>query len=613
VPLVFFHFSGFDPAQPGVFSKHQDRYQLGDLDVVGDLTRQYTARLEANGSADCQRWDYAYGFLSDGSPIPDAFRRLYRTTASIADWAGDNPFAKSCSAWNEPIDAMSVPFTRAMLAVYQGRPDLRLSWPDPMGADRQAFASWYVQAGDLQGLIPKCYVDPIRGAIASGDRSQSPGTARRFPSAPIDPALISGAARKAYVALREGRLPLSPARWHQLFQLHRREHAQQQLAVTGLPLPSPHWLPAPGLNVVGYLSEPTGVGAAAHLTLEACAEVGLATDCLDACTRLPGAGRHAINLFHVNADQMPVVAEQFGSEFFRNRHTIGVWAWELPAFPDAYLRAFDWVDEVWAGSRFIQAAIAERASVPVIHMPYPVSVTPQPHAARADWNLPEHRFLFLMMYDALSVQERKNPLAALAAFRRAFPASKDVGLVVKVSHAASRPEAVDLVRKQIDETEGAFLVDSMMSRADVHALQASCDAFVSLHRSEGFGLNIAEAMLLRKPVVVTGWSGNLDFTTARNACLVDYRLVRLDRDYGPYRAGNHWAEPDLDHAASLMVRVVEDVSFRETIAGRGQSTIATEFSPKTIGTRYQRRLANVLLQRRSRAARAAIGPPGALA
>ena len=615
VPLVFFHFSGFDPTRPAVFSKHQDRYQLDDLDVVRDLTRQYAARLEANGAATCQKWPYAYGYLDDGSPIPDVFRQLYRTTPAVADWAGADPFAKSCAEWNEPIDAQTIPLTRPMLAVYQGRADVRLRWPDLMGADREAFRRWFVQTSDLQALVPPCYVDPVRQPLGShggnvSSQSSSPvsrslvqGLRRELPSTSV----LRGAARKAYVAFREGRLPMSPTRWLQLYQLHVSELAQQQLAAAGAPLPSMRWPSSPGMNVVGYLSEPTGIGAAAHLTLEACAEAGVATNPVDARSRRPQPGPHPINLFHVNADQMPLVAEQLGEEFFRDRHTVGVWAWELPEFPDAYLGAFDCVDEVWAGSRFIQAAIAERSPVPVLHVPYVVGVSPRPRAHRSEWGLPDDRFLFLMMYDALSVQERKNPIGALTAYRRAFPEARDVGLVIKVSHAAACPADVEEVRQLVGETEGAFLIEAPMPRPDAQALQAACDAFLSLHRSEGFGLNIAESMLLGKPVVVTGWSGNMDFTTDRNACLVDYQLVTLERDHGPYRAGNQWAQPDIEHAASLMTRLVEDVQYRESIAARGQSTVATEFSPKAIGTRYRRRLTHLLRHRSSPSRTAADG------
>jgi glycosyltransferase involved in cell wall biosynthesis len=300
-----------------------------------------------------------------------------------------------------------------------------------------------------------------------------------------------------------------------------------------------------------------------------------------------------VSLLHVNADQTPAAAIGLGEEFFRDRYTIGVWAWELEEFPDAFLPAFNHVQEVWAPSRFIHEAVAEKSPVPVVHMPFVVTAAPAPGISRQDFGLPQDGFLFLMMYDTLSIQERKNPLGALEAFRRAFPSRSRVGLVIRVNHAASRPEDVAIVRQQAANTAGVFLLDRPMSRRDAQALHLSCDAFVSLHRSEGLGLNIAEAMLLNKPVVVTGWSGNMDFTTHQNACLVDYELVTLSMDYGPYRQGNRWAEPDLDHAAELMVRLVEDTAFRHKLAASGRTTIARQFSAHAVGARYLRRVAAI--------------------
>jgi glycosyltransferase involved in cell wall biosynthesis len=353
---------------------------------------------------------------------------------------------------------------------------------------------------------------------------------------------------------------------------------------------------APGLTIVGYLSDGTGVSAGAHASQLACESAGLPCELIDARPLRAHRGSHPTSLLHVNADQTAIIAGLLGDDFFRNRYTIGHWAWELEQLPDSSAEAFDWLDEVWAPSAFVVRAIADRSAVPVVQMPYAVTVDPSRGLTRQHFGLPDEDFLYLMMYDVLSVQERKNPLGAIAAFQQAFPRPNGVGLVVRVNHARSRPEDVDVVR-QAAATPGVHLLVRPMSRADVQALQASCDAFVSLHRSEGFGLNIAEAMLLGKPVIVTGWSGNVDFTNPGNACVVDHDLVTIDRDHGPYRAGNRWAEPDLEHASEYLRRLVEDEAFRRRLANRGRETVATELSPRAIGERYARRLAFIRRRR----------------
>jgi glycosyltransferase involved in cell wall biosynthesis len=122
-------------------------------------------------------------------------------------------------------------------------------------------------------------------------------------------------------------------------------------------------------------------------------------------------------------------------------------------------------------------------------------------------------------------------------------------------------------------------------------LESTCDCFVSLHRSEGFGLGLAEAMYQGKPVIGTDWSGNTDFMNAENSCPVRYSLERLDQSFGPYSKGQTWAEPDSDHAAWFMRRLVEDDSYRRRIAAAGQETIRSDYSPRAVGRRYLERLA----------------------
>jgi glycosyltransferase involved in cell wall biosynthesis len=741
--LVFFHFSGLDPLHPEGFSKHQNRYRLANLGVVADLVRDYCAVVRSHGAESYLPLGYAYGTLHDGSPIPDILRRLYQSTPEVEAWAGPDPFSRTHHEWNEPLGDEWPPLTRVIMALYQARSDVRLTWPDVIGADREHVVRWFAESPDVQAVIPECYIEPIRRALeqrgAAAPRSAS--KARKLPK----PGLVAGALRKASIAAREGRLPLSPRRWLQLLRLHEAEEAQRAVARSAAPLPPVPWperdhgrgptysgfypqsaaelsagyawmgrcgsirlagakpssrvtiaghhqaathrrargtaalrvsatagdvplgedviclegpfelsltLPAgfrdgsrirlradgafvpaasgldtdqrelsvlvrtvtvdghplldfarganayrltdsgesTGLTIVGYLADGTGVAAGAHASVEACEAAGIPCEVIDARPLEPSRGRYPVSLMHVNADETPRIAGLLGERFFLDRYTVGTWAWELEELPDNVLDAFNWVDEVWAVSGFVHQAIADKSPVPVVHMPHAVTIAPAVGLSRAHFGLPESTFLFLTMYDVLSVQERKNPLGALAAFRMAFPNPQQVGFVIRANHASARKEDVAEVRRAIAETPGAVMLDKPMSRGEAQALQHACDAFVSLHRSEGFGLNIAEAMLLGKPVLATGWSGNLDFNTPRNSCLVDYRLLTLTADHGPYRRGSRWADPDLSQAAEYMVRLVRDEAYRRRISASGRETISSDFSPRAIGVRYRRRL-----------------------
>jgi len=235
--------------------------------------------------------------------------------------------------------------------------------------------------------------------------------------------------------------------------------------------------------------------------------------------------------------------------------------------------------------------------VPVVHMPHAMSFERPAEPTRARFGLPPGAFLFLSMYDMRSSHERKNPRAVVDAFRLAFPGARSengaVGLVLKVMNVNSSPGDFAALREHIDAVPGIFVIDETISRENVYRLQASCDCFISLHRSEGFGLGLAESMFLGKPVIGTNWSGNVDFMNPENSCPVRFQLVRLDEDHGPYPRGQLWADPDLEHAAEFMQRLVRDSTYRDRIATEGQRTMKRDHSPRLVGQRYRKRLEEI--------------------
>jgi glycosyltransferase involved in cell wall biosynthesis len=179
---------------------------------------------------------------------------------------------------------------------------------------------------------------------------------------------------------------------------------------------------------------------------------------------------------------------------------------------------------------------------------------------RADLCLPEDRFIWLFAFDMHSYIERKNPRAVIDAYRQAFGAhARQTQLVIKVRHLEEYPDAAAELCADL-ESVGGTLIRRSMNRLELNTLFAACDGYVSLHRCEGFGLTMAEAMALGKPVVATGYSGNMDYMSDANSYPVRYRLIELDRDHGPYRRGTYWAHPDIDHAAELMRQIVEQRS-----------------------------------------------------
>lgn len=359
---------------------------------------------------------------------------------------------------------------------------------------------------------------------------------------------------------------------------------------------------AVGVNVAGYLAAESGLGEAARASIRTLRHAGLPF----ALNNVPGPQRaldpeftafvtdnpHPFNLVHLNADNMAWFAGERGAAYFRDRYTVGFWFWELSRFRPDWMGAFNVVDEVWMATRFACAAVRGVSPVPVVWMPLPVAAPPRRAVGRAHFGIPADRFAFLFTFDVSSQMERKNPLAVARAFRRSGTGRTRATLVLKFTNGHVDRLAV---RRLQEETDGlsVLMLDGHMDRAELGALMGSCDCYVSLHRAEGFGLTMAEAMTLGKPVIATAYSGNVDFMTADTSCLVDYRLVPLTRDYGPYLRGFEWAEPDVDQAADAMKRMVESPDWAAELGSRGPAAIKRHLGLDPAADRYRRRLAAI--------------------
>ena len=209
---------------------------------------------------------------------------------------------------------------------------------------------------------------------------------------------------------------------------------------------------------------------------------------------------------------------------------------------------FNLFHEIWTPSEFISEALRKKTDKPVRTMPYHVTAECDEICNRDFFGLPKEQFLFLMMYDSASVMERKNPLGVIEAFKRAFSTEeRQVGLVIKMKSSSQEEEK--FLRGKLQGYKNVYFVKETLSKPQVGSLLKCVDVFVSLHRAEGFGLVMAEAMLLGTPVIATNWSANTEFMSNDIACMVDCELVELEKDYGPFKKGQRWAEPDIQQAA----------------------------------------------------------------
>ena len=540
VPLAFFHFSGLDVEKPEIISRHQDRFSLDEVPALKPLFEDYVARVKAAGYDECQLWPYAYARFGNGVLIPPEARRLYWSLGDGANRFG-NPFKTrgTGSYWNwlqEEAHAGSG-ISRFWHYVHGIRPDLVRAFPDIFGRDRQEYVSWVITAGRWDHRVPEALV-PAGPPLALHSSVARP----------------RGAARRAL----------------------------------------------PGVNVAGHALSEKGMGEVVRAMVRGLDAAGVSHSVVD-FTDAGSANRdrtladlirgnpYPVNLLVVNALGLPGFVQTHRPEFFRGKYNIGYWLWELPELPEAYHGSFSYLDEVWVSSDYGLETLARVSPIPVVKVPPPLPAVglPTKGVGREHFGLQDGQCVFLFMFDAHSIVERKNPGAVIQAFKRAFPNDADARLVLKLVHADRA--LVERLRAEAADTR-VLVIDRLFDREEVNSVLALSDCYVSLHRSEGFGLTLAEAMALGKPVIATGHSANLDFMSVSNSLLVRHRMVRLEQDYPPYPRGSAWADPDVDHAAELMRVVYEDPDRARKLGARAREDVMAYLSPAAVGARMVERL-----------------------
>jgi len=352
-----------------------------------------------------------------------------------------------------------------------------------------------------------------------------------------------------------------------------------------------------GFNLYGYLTSNIGLGVAGRNTAEMLLHNGTPVRLNDVSAgrgmqgkerslveeieRSRGLAPYAMNLFHLNPDQMVYLLNPLSSRVtVRDRMQICVPFWELSRLPPAWHRPLAAMDLILAPTRYIESTIlSDCPDARVLHYPQAVHIPAGIAADRTAFGLPEDAVIFVTSFDMRSDIERKNPWAAVSAFRRAFPDRTDVRLIIKVNNAEYSSAFPALVQRLNEAASDSRVVvlDAPMGYTDVLSLYASSDVLVSLHRAEGLGLSLLEAMALGRPVIATGFSGNMDFTTDDNSCLVGYEMTPVVAStqyaYSKAFAGDQeWAEPDVDEAAAHMRRLADDAGLRTSLGRRAAET-----------------------------------------
>jgi glycosyltransferase involved in cell wall biosynthesis len=539
-PVGLIDFSDFDPLRPHLLSTEDSGAPLSALPTVSKISARHASDLLANSVVKPTEAD-PYAELPDGTKLNLLLRSLVAqalkdggVTHSIFTTAGMHEFY----AWlNQPSTSGAFAgLTRYHEAIWHDLEHLRAAYPHLDGPDAIGYAGWiFVHSPELM---------PMPDVL----------------------------------------LPPQPAHVTDIVEPVRTK---------------PPW----GVNVAGFFSAELGLGEAARLLIGGLDAANvpalpvqgtLTPPCRqgsDFVFANPDTAPFPINIVCMNGDTIPHFARDAGQHFFENRYSIALWWWEVGEFPDGWMDAFDYLNEIWVASDHIYEVIAAVSPIPVYKVPMPVIVPRIVPYTRAELGMPEDDFVFLFVFDYHSTAQRKNPVGVVNAFKEAFPEpGSGASLVLKCINSDKMPDFHEEVLIAIGDRPDIQIIDRYVTAAEKDAIIADCDCYVSLHRSEGFGLTPAEAMWQAKPVIATRYGGILEFMTPENSYLVDYEEVKVGKHAHPYPAEATWAEPNLEQASQLMRHVFDNQEEAREVGLRAYDSIRKTNGPLVAGLAMEKRL-----------------------
>lgn len=420
--------------------------------------------------------------------------------------------------------------------------------------------------------------------------------------------------------------PLTYARLSALLRLEGYDLPSQSfLSVT----PEGHRLEAaalPGLpdddetvdvQMIGPFEKASGLGQATRLSQKAMEHTGLSVNAVDFGLDNPAPEgfskvgvlsdykRAKINLIHLNAESIPL-AFAYEPDVFSDAYNIGYFFWEVNTPASCHYLGMEMLDEIWVSTEYGVSIYKPEAGKPVTNVGMCFEEVPDLNRESARdfvtrrFRFSGDEFVFLVTFDSYSFVQRKNPAGVLMAFQKAFSGVDNVRLIIKTQNRddVSDPTQARIwkqVDAVVDRDNRIQVMNETLVYEDLLRLKKGSDCYISLHKSEGWGFGMIEAMNLKVPVVCTAYSGNLEFCNNDTAWMVDYKeAVLTDDDYIFVRRGQVWAEPDVDDAAAKMRAVYEDADARNTKVEAAWSYVQTHFAPKAVSVRYEERLREIL-------------------
>ena len=583
LPLRFIDFAGFDPNHPYRLSATGTRVRVSRSKALHELCASYATELHAEGWRPGGDLGEVGRQLADGMVYDEVLAMLHARATALGEHFGDvfeERGSEAFTAWlagPAPRGAEHGITRYVFYRVLRERPDVMRAYPDLEGSDGAEYVAWCRAFGKEELAIPERFM---------------PSSPSETPSAVID---------TSEKLDEHDTLGRSNAQRNTSGEPTPESDRHDGHAKPNSDVPGP-----PTVRVSGYLGHALGLGSAARGYAQALSAAGVPTSTATvglehmqlpdelgdgygrhAFEDLIHDGRHGFELVAVNPDELPAFVDRVGERYFHGPR-IGIWGWETNSIPSRWAPAFALVEEIWVYSHFMAANIGAATSVPVVALPPPVQA-PAVSVEPLRLGVPDG-YLFLFVFDYLSTIQRKNPVGLIEAFKQAFGPGEGPQLLIKTINGPLRPLAEEAVLWAAHGREDIHVIDCSLSAGERDGLMAACDCYISLHRSEGFGLTMAEAMAIGKPVIATGYSGNVDFMSAENSYLVDYEIGLVGPECEIYPADGEWAEPSVAHAAELMREVWENPEEATVRGARARENIARELSLESTGAAMRARL-----------------------
>lgn len=533
--LSFFHFSGFDKKNPKKLTKYSSSYQDNELSIeLQQLINEYIEELNSYQHGSTPAGVYSYGKFSSGTPIPFVVRELFRS--EFIDWPDSlSPFETFEDYLHLPsVEWSCLPdgylVSNLLAFIHKKNEWLRNFMPIGQAQSASHLARWYIE-NSLHIVKDRRLIEPTAvqfGPVTAAIELKSKTSVKRN-------------ADVAVIGYHESAMGLG-------------EIAHQVLKTLHLS----------GIQAVGV-----------PVTLNTLSDQ-IKSPMSDLLVNQVNA---SVQIFVINADQFLEVLSYLKSSINQDAYRIIIPFWELEKFPDQWMPAFEHVDEVWAATQFIQSMLKPKLNIPVLRMPIAIDFETTRIPNRQKFKIKQDAFVFYFSFDYLSYSERKNPTAVVKAFEiliekeKKSPSSRKVQLIIKSMNKNKVQQSNMLLNQLLSKPslQGLIIeIDETLSRDDTLSLMSSCDAVISLHRSEGLGLLIPQAMMLGLPVIATDYSATTELVNPSTAWPVDFQLIQLKNGDYPFWENQYWADPDISHASWQMQEVM---TRKEEVIKRKQNAI----------------------------------------